>query len=310
MQISRLFEIVYMLLERGAVTAGELAERFEVSARTIYRDVESLSSAGIPVYMEKGRHGGIRLLPGFVLDRTVLTPGEKEEILTALQGLAAAGPGGAGGTLGKLAALFGAGRASWIEVDFSGWGWGSAAKESFGLLKTAVLSRRVIAFTYYGSPAGKAAGGEKTARVAEPLKLVFRGQAWYLYGWCRLRAAGRFFKLSRMRDIVLLDEVFDREQPARVSDLGRVTPPPENTAVVFRAGAAVAFRVYDEYPHDCIRPEEDGSLLVRAEMPRGEWLITYLLTYGRHLELLEPPDLRAELRQVLEAAAGQYAEKM
>jgi predicted DNA-binding transcriptional regulator YafY len=87
MQISRLFEIVYLLLEKGTVSARELAGRFEVSSRTIYRDVENLSAAGIPVYMSKGRNGGISLLPDFVLDKTVLTQREREEIITALQGL-------------------------------------------------------------------------------------------------------------------------------------------------------------------------------------------------------------------------------
>jgi predicted DNA-binding transcriptional regulator YafY len=324
-----------LLLERGSVTARELAERFEVSPRTIYRDVENLSSAGIPVYMEKGRNGGIRLLPDFVLDKTVLTPAEKEEILSALQGLAAADLGAtaasaaggigastavtasggigtagrigaAGSTLHKLAALFGTTGGSWIEVDFSGWSWGREAKESFELLKTAVLSHHVITFAYYSSLSGKAAGGEKSIRFVEPLKLVFRGQSWYLYGWCRTRADGRFFKLSRLKDIVLLDEVFERETPARVTDLASLGPVPENIAVAFRADASIAFRIYDEYPHDSVRTEEDGSLLVRAEMPRGEWLVSYFLTYGQHIEILEPAFLRSEMMEAFKAAIGKY----
>lgn len=80
MQINRLFEIVYILLEKEKVTARELAERFEVSTRTVYRDIEALSCAGIPVYMSKGKGGGVSLLPGFTLNKAVITEGEKAEI--------------------------------------------------------------------------------------------------------------------------------------------------------------------------------------------------------------------------------------
>lgn len=318
MHISRLFEITYILLERGTVTARELAERFEVSPRTIYRDVENLSASGIPVYMEKGRNGGIRLLPSFVLDKTVLTSGEKDEILSALQGLAAAGLDESGETgatksaFKKLAALFGMTGANWIEVDFSGWGWGSAAKVNFERLKTAVIGRRAVAFTYYSSAGGWAntaglkTGGETTRRVVEPMRLVFRGQSWYLYGWCRLRADYRFFKLSRMQDILLLDEVFDRMPPSRPAEPDIPLIAVETVSVRLRADQSVAFRIYDEYPHECILREEDGSLLVSSDMPYGEWLISYFLTYGPHIEILEPDNLRSEVIETLGAMLGKY----
>jgi predicted DNA-binding transcriptional regulator YafY len=304
--ISRLFEITYMLLERGAVTARELSERFEVSVRTIYRDVENLSAAGIPVYMTKGRNGGIRLLPDFVLDKTVLTQREKEEILSALSGLNATGHGEPAGALSKLGALFGDSGGSWIEVEFSGWGWGREARENFGRIKQAVLNRRVIAFTYFGSGGGKTAAGESTRRTVEPLKLVFRGQSWYLYGWCRSREDYRFFKLSRMEDVTVLDETFDRRAPARVTDLEVTLAPPETVAVVFQADEAVSFRIYDEYPHGCITRNADGSLLVDTTMPRGEWLVSYYLTYGPHVEILEPGWLRSEMRANYARALDKY----
>lgn len=302
LKMSRLFEITYLLLGRGPSTARTLAERFEVSTRTIYRDVERLSAAGIPVYMEKGRNGGIGLLPGFTLDKTVLSQEEREEVLSALNGLGAAGYGeeGKDGALTKLASLFGDSGGGWIEVDFSGWGWGREARENFDCLKAAVLGRRAVAFTYYGS------AGEGTSRVAEPLKLVFRGQAWYLYGWCRLRSDFRFFKLSRMEDVTPLEEVFTRPAPARVTDEVIPGNAPDTVAVVFRADPAVAFRLFDEFPHDRIRREPDGSFFVGADMPGGDWLVSYYLTYGNNAEILEPASLRAEIGNVLRAAADKY----
>jgi predicted DNA-binding transcriptional regulator YafY len=298
MLLSRLFEITYLLLDRGALTARELSERFEVSTRTIYRDIENLSAAGIPVYMTKGRNGGIRLLPNFVLDKAVLTQSEREEILTALDSLKAVGYGT---TLKKLGALFGDGSGSWIEVDFSGWSWGEELKEQFELLKKAVLNRRVVSFTYYS-----AAGGGKSCRHAEPLKLVFRGQAWYLYAWCRLRGDYRFFKLSRMEEVAVSDEIIDRRAPELIAGTERPGEAPEVLNVKFRAEAAAAFRIYDEYRHSAIRREPDGRLIVSATMPRGEWLVSYFLTFGQQVEILEPESLRREIRDELEASLAKY----
>lgn len=304
MQVSRLFEITYLLLEHGTLTARALSERFEVSVRTIYRDIDSLSAAGIPVYMSKGRNGGIRLLPDFVLDKTVLSQVEKEEILSALGSVtaaeqAAAGTGAAGSAMKKLGALFGSAASQWIEVDFSGWGWGSETRDKFECIKDAVLRRRVLAFTYYGG------SGEMTTRLAEPLKLVFRGQAWYVYAWCRSRCDFRFFKLSRMEDITVSDETHDREVPERVTQESAPAVP-ETVDVTFRADRALAFRIYDAYRNEDVRKEPDGSLVVRAKIPRGEWLMSYFLSYGAGIEILEPEELRREMQRHLEDMLGKY----
>jgi predicted DNA-binding transcriptional regulator YafY len=299
-QISRLFEIVYLILEKGKVPARELAERFEVTTRTIYRDVESLSAAGIPVYMTKGRNGGLSLLPEFVLDKTVLTQREKDEILSALAGLSATGRDETSGALNKLASLFGDTGYDWIEVDFSGWGWSQGLKDSFSLLKEAVLTRRVLSFDYFGSK------GEKTSRSVEPLKLVFRGQSWYLYAYCRTRASDRYFKLSRMDRIILRNESFSRKTPERVISSEPGKPEYEMLSVRFRAFAPIHFRIYDEYPHHCIHEQDDGTLIVETVMPRGEWLHSYFLSYGENIEVLEPTELREALMRVIGAMQARY----
>jgi len=200
MHTGRLFEIVYLLQSRPRMTARELAKRFEVSVRTIYRDIDALSAAGVPVYAARGGGGGVGLLPGYVLDRSLLTDGEQDEILYALRAMAAAGMGGA--ALEKLAGLFQKSGDGWLEVDFSPWGSGPAEKRVFATLKTAILSRREIAFDYYS------ARGEKSRRTAQPVKLVYKDAAWYLQAYCLARQALRVFKLCRMLDVTLLDAVF------------------------------------------------------------------------------------------------------
>lgn len=302
MHISRLFEIVYIILEKGKVSARELAEHFEVTPRTIYRDVDNLSAAGIPVYMTKGRNGGVRLLPEFVLDKAVLTQREKEEVLSALAGLAATGRDEADGALKKLASLFGDLGHNWIEADFSGWGWTQGLKDSFSMLKEAIIARRVLSFDYFGN------SGEKTNRYVEPLKLVFRGQSWYLYAYCRKRGSDRYFKISRMNNISLENEGFMRKAPERVLSKGQSIPAAETIVIRFRAFAAISFRIYDEYPHHCIREEDDGNLIVETQVPMGEWLYGYILSYGENVEVLEPAELRSNIRRIIDTMQGLYLE--
>ena len=128
MKNSRLFEILYLLVEKRALTAGELAKRLEVSERTIYRDIDALSAAGIPVFTQKGQGGGIRLMDQFILDRTLLSQADQDEILFALQATLATGGGTEGDTLARLSALFRRKGTDWLEVDFTGWGSGPAAR--------------------------------------------------------------------------------------------------------------------------------------------------------------------------------------
>lgn len=188
MQGNRLFQIIYLLLERGEMTASQLAERFEVSTRTIYRDVEALSQAGIPIYSTKGRGGGLGLLPGFVLDKSLLTKEEQNDILFALQSLQATGGTDSQEILSRLGSLFGDSAANWIDVDFSSWGSGPVERERFALLRQAIVGRRVLQFSYCGM------SGQRTQRRVEPVKLRFKYGSWYLQGYC---GNGRRFAPSK-----------------------------------------------------------------------------------------------------------------
>ena len=297
MQIHRMLEIVTLLLGGNALTAGFLAERFEVSARTIYRDVEALSEAGIPVYMTKGRGGGIALTPGYALGKALLTEGERADVLASLKALGSVAPGESDGALKKLGALFGAAAADWIEVDFSAWGDPPGVAEAFSLVKSAILGRQVVRFEY------SSGRGETTLRTVEPLKLYFKGQAWYLYGFCRSRQDFRFFKLSRMRNLVKSEQVFSRECPATALNSNPL-PRGEKVEVAIRLTAAQSFRVYDEFERYEFLP--DGSFLVRASLTRDEGLFQYILSFGEHAEVLEPKEVRAEIAERLKKTLACY----
>lgn len=295
MQVNRLFEIIYLLLEKGSVTAAALAERFEVSVRTIYRDIDLLSGAGIPVYCNRGRGGGVSLLPDFVLDKSLLSEREQDEILFALQSIAATHAGGEE-VLDRVNTLFCRQGADWIEVDFShwGWDWGSdeVEKQKFNLLKEAILSRRKLRFTYFS------ASGEKSERTVSPLKLLFRGGGWYLRAWCDKRGAMRTFKICRMDEARLTQETFDpaplsaapeREAQGQESEAGPLL------LITLRFAPQMGYQVYDLFPHAAIAKAEDGGLTVRIHAPDAEWLYSLLLQYGTSVCVLSPPQVREKL---------------
>lgn len=296
-RIHRMLEIVTLLLGGKPLTARALAERFEVSQRTIYRDVEALSAAGIPVFMVKGRGGGIQLTPGFALGKALLTEGEQAEVLASLKALGGVAPGEADGALRKLGALFGVAGADWIEVDFSSWSDPKGVAEAFSLLKSAILGRRAVTFRY---SSGK---GETANRAVEPLKLCFKGQAWYLYGYCRDRMDNRLFKLSRMRNLARTEQAFRRDCPPRALE-ANLLPQGELVEVALRLNQEVAFRAYDEF--EGVEALGDGAFRVRARLPRGEGLFQYVLSFGEHGEVLEPPEVREEFIERLKKTLARY----
>ncbi len=296
MQINRLFEMVYILLNRESVTAGELAKQFEVSTRTIYRDVELLSSAGIPIYMTKGKGGGISLLPEFVLNKTLLTDWEKTDILSALHAVNTVSLEQTNSAIQKLSSLFGKESGDWVEVDFSDWANAEEESALFTALKAAILNRNHIEF-FYHSEAGS------MRRVVEPLKLCFKGQSWYLFAFCLMREDYRFFKLRRMKELMTLPDKFYRKGPDKVLD-GKKVFQDDFVTITLKLSKEMAYRVYDEFPESKTLP--DGGFLAKITMPRGDWIFHYLATFGEHCEVLAPEDVRLEIKEKLEKTLKQY----
>lgn len=285
MKESRLFRILYYILENGRTSAPVLAKQFEVSVRTIYRDIDVISSAGIPIYVTPGRNGGVQIHKNYILNRAMLTDKEKQEILSALQStsLVNALPGNA--TLTKLSALFQQPSDNWFEVDFSRWGIKSQDDTSFSLLKKAILSHHAVKIVYVNT------NGQKTERTIYPLKMVFRTRQWYLKAFCVNKNDFRLFKMSRMLKLHLLSETFaPMEYPNPIDDLQKTYP---KTVLLFPK--EMAYRVYDEFEATEIKEIENGSLLVSVEMPQDNWLIGYLLSFGSTVEILEPSWLRKAL---------------
>lgn len=296
MQINRLFEMVYLLLNKSSFTAAELAAHFEISTRTVYRDVELLSSAGIPVYMTKGKGGGISLLPDFVLNKTVLTDGEKADILSALHAVDSVSLGQTNTAVKKLSSLFGSANTDWVEVDFSGWANADEESQTFTALKSAVIDKHAVEFLYHS-------GESSMRRVVEPMKLCFKGQSWYLYAYCRVRNDYRFFKLRRIKEMSVLSEQFDRSAPGKIFTDSKVFDD-DFVTVTLKLSQEMAFRVYDEFTDYEVLPE--GGFKVNITMPGGEWLYYYITTFGEHCEILQPESIRLKIRDRLQKTLNQY----
>ena len=168
MKNNRLFRILYYILEKEKVTANELVDKFEVSVRTIYRDIDSISSAGIPIYATQGKGGGIEIAKDFVLSKSLLTEREKEQIMSALQGLDNTTKHYENELMTKLSALFKMKSTNWIEVDFNNWQNNKMYERTFNDIKSAILSKSIISFSYFSS------NEEETSRRVKPVRLLFK----------------------------------------------------------------------------------------------------------------------------------------
>ena len=295
MKESRLFKIIYFILEKGRVTAPELAEKFEVSVRTIYRDVDVISSAGIPIYVTTGRSGGIQILDNYVLDKAFFSDKEKHDILSALQSLSVIDNTYERELLTKVSALFNTQPENWVEVDFSRWGSKTQDNAKFEQLKNATINHKVATIVYVSSYF------KKTRRNIHPLKLYYKSKEWYVKAYCTEKNDFRLFKINRIIHCEILDEDFIPVEFPESQD----TEQNGYNKIILRFPKEMAYRVYDEFTEDEITEQENGDFIAAAYMPEDTWLIGYLLSYGVYVEVIEP----AYLRKVLSDEAKKIYDK-
>lgn len=295
--VERLFQIVYTLMNQGTVTCGELAEKFECSTRTILRDIDKLSIAGVPVYANKGKGGGISILSNYVLDKTVLTDDERSQILTSLQAIKETGYGEEKEVLNKLSTLFCTDVQDWIEIEFSPWGEPGKEEMFFKQIKEAILHRRIIAINYVASLK------ECSKRKVKPMKLCFRGYAWYVYGFCLLRNDYRFFKLKRIVDLTVTEELFKPVSVGRVLH-ENLKQNNESIHIKLQVYKQQLYRVLEELPHGVIL--SDGSMITEFEVSDESVIINYILSLGVYAKVLEPVWLQEKVKRQIEKLMSIY----
>ncbi|MGV8038946.1 MAG: helix-turn-helix transcriptional regulator [Thermoanaerobaculaceae bacterium] len=322
MKNERLFAIVNHLLTRGRTGARELAARFEVSERTIYRDMDSLSGSGVPVVAVAGAGGGFEIEEGFRIDRSFLTGEELADLtvtvgaftealgsrrlersLEKLEGLGArprrtpqgrsAAPVDGGTGSGNPSSA----PAPPLVVTLTPWGGRSADSGMVELLREAVTARHPVALVY------RDLRGAVTERVVEPFTMVLGGAVWYLHAFCRLRATFRLFRVSRIIEARPLGEVFDPWLRAPVPEpfvWSSVEPVVDVELEVAPARVAALAETFDRAT---VTMRRDGSARVAFRSPAGEWLETYLLSLGPGVRVVAPSGLRDAVRAAALAVA-------
>ncbi|MEJ8553460.1 helix-turn-helix transcriptional regulator [Tepidibacter sp. Z1-5] len=301
MQIDRLFKIIFILLNKGTVTAKYLSEHFEVSTRTIYRDIDKLSSSGIPIYTSKGSGGGISLLENFTLNKSIVSENEQNEILLGLQSLKLTKSPNIESLINKLNAVFKSPNSyNWIDIDFSHWGSKKDEHQKFTDIKAGIINHNIITFEYISSYS------KRTIRSVEPLRLVFKSKTWYLQGFCRTKQDFRTFRISRMKKIKVVNETFERIPPDDLS-IGYETVDCDLIVTLkLRFNQQMGYRVYDEFDDDYIIENDDGSFNVEVSFPENEWIYGYIMSFGYFVEVLEPKHIRNIIKDRLNKSIEQY----
>ncbi len=314
--MNRLLSIIYILMNKGTITAAELAKRFEVSVRTIYRDIETLSMAGIPVYTVKGKNGGIRLTEQFVLNKMLVSKKEQQQILAALHSLKETGAQEETAILVKLGDFFMEKPESWVAIDFSD--WSGRRKELFNQIRDAILNRYVIQFDYYGQY------GDMAHRCVEPIQLLFKEYTWYVRAYCRTKQDMRLFKVMRMKRVEVLEETFPlkniealRQQPEDISMMENPAPSTAHcTEIPSVYGPAPeitlwidkkeAYRIYDRFEEEEITVLPDGNFTVCLNCYVDDWIYGMVLSFGPSAQILAPEWMRSEMRRRIDAMRKLY----
>lgn len=297
MKDNRLFRMLYYILEKEKVTANELAEKFEVSVRTIYRDIDSISSVGVPIFTTQGKGGGIKIDNEFILNKSLFDANEKEQIIAALQGLEKTNEAYKSELITKLSALFKIKNSNWIEIDFTSWGSNNTYQDLFNALKTTIINKNIISFSYNSSKA------EKINRKVKPIRLLFKEQDWYLYAFCLLRNDFRYFKLSRIKDLEVL--AINYEDNFENAVLKKELKYENIVNIKLKFDKSVAFRVYDEF-NEAIEEDEKGNLYVEIKIPNNYKLYNYIFSFGSNVEILEPKEIRNQFKNMINEIAKKY----
>ena len=300
MKIDRLIGILSVLLQKEKVTAPELAARFEVSRRTINRDIEDLCKAGIPIFTSQGAGGGISIMDGYKMDRTILSSKDMQMIMAGLRSLdSVSGSHYYGQLMEKLKAGssdFVSGNES-ILIDLSSWNKASLSPK-IELIQDAIELGKILKFQYY-APSGN------TEREIEPYFLIFKWSNWYVYGYCLLRNDYRMFKLNRMTDMVHAGS-FEKRSAVPIPDLSneKLFPPKAKVKAVFEA--SMKWHLVEEYGIESFTEMPNGKLLFEHEYADDEGLLSWMLSCKETVTVLEPESIREELFRITSEIAEKY----
>ncbi|MPM15858.1 hypothetical protein SDC9_62232 [bioreactor metagenome] len=308
MKVDRLVSIIMILLEKERIGAQELADLFEVSPRTIYRDIDTINMAGIPVRSTSGVGGGFEIMQKYKIDKNVFSTSDLSAILMGLSGLSNVMRGDElVNALAKVKSFIPADRAKDIElkanqicIDLSPWMGNRNIQPYLEMIKTALQGSKLLSFEYV------AHHGNKSTRTVEPYQLVLKSSHWYLQGYCHKRNDFRLFRLSRISNLQMHEEGFtlrDYEKPQLDFDdiLAMM-----QTRIKIRIHKSVMDRVLDYCAYEDFSPDGEDHYIVDFPFIENEYYYDILLSFGDKCECLEPPHIRTEMKRKIHDIAALY----
>lgn len=298
MKIDRLIGIITILLQKDQVTAPELAERFEVSRRTINRDIEDICRAGIPLVTTQGYGGGISIAEGYKVDHSLLTEEELQLVLSGLRGLDSVSEKAHFPLLSEKLSTGGTDLADSIIIDL-GSHYQKSLTKKISAIREAIRNRLQISFWYYYEK------GE-SCRTVEPYKLTFQWSSWYVWGYCLERKDFRLFKLNRLWRLETGADTFaPRELPDLALDqyfsTGEI-----HLKALFHENQK--YRIVEEYGPECFQPGPEGSLLFERDFVSYSNMLEWVVSFGGQAEVLEPLRLRKDIQHQAEKMLEKYKE--
>ncbi len=292
MKIDRLIALIMILLEREVVSAGELAERLEVSRRTIYRDIDTLTFAGLPIFTNQGAMGGVGLMKSYKIDRLLFTQQDLQAVLDSLNSyrqlfrhkeltyvlekLQSFHPGGVADSAGGK-----------FAVDLALNQGNESLRGLLGLVETAMNEHRYLTFDYVGRDGGG------SSRKVEPYRVVFKESSWYLQGYCADRKDFRIFKLARMSGLQVSSEAFAPRKFTPLPMDGAEWMSRDWVEVTVRLHRSVADKVIERFGEGHILRAEGDTCLATYPIINNTYGYDKLLAFGDKCEVLEPLDVRA-----------------
>ncbi|MFZ5352855.1 MAG: helix-turn-helix transcriptional regulator [Bacillota bacterium] len=299
MKIDRLLAIVILLMNRKRISAKELAEYFEVNVRTIYRDIDAICQAGIPVAAYQGSNGGFCLMENYKLDRYMLSTDDLSAIVMALKGIEfTLQDNKINATIEKVKLLINENTKtnenathSRIIFDYSAWSSGQEYRNKLTALNKAIEEHLVIEFIYIDSQ------GNDSRRTVEPVSLLFKNYTWYLYGYCKIRADYRLFRVSRVRQLEVRKEKFEIRSDSGDNPIlkDEWTSRTKRVELLLRFSSRARVRVEDNFNEDEITVNADGTLDVKVTYPEDEWVYGMIMSYGPDVKVLEPGYIRESI---------------
>lgn len=308
MKVDRLVSIIMILLDKKRIGAQALADMFEVSPRTIYRDVDAINMAGIPVRSTSGVGGGFEIMPEYKVDKKVFSADDLSALLMGLSSLSGMVRGDElVHALAKVRSFIPADRAKDIElkanqinIDLSLWMGNGNIQSNLEIIKAAMQESRLLTFEYI------AHHGNKTARTAEPYQLVLKSSHLYLQGYCHKREAYRLFRLSRMSNLQMQEETFTpRKYQKPQLDFDNILTNMQ-TKIKIRIHKSVMDRVLDFCAYEDFLPDGDAHYIVSFPFIENEYHYGILFSFGDKCECLEPPHVRAEMKRRIQEIAMIY----